>query len=260
MPGLKSRLKALAVGVLGASPLRNWPVTVRAGLAKGARWTAFPFSANWRIGGETDLADFVKGIGGAQGLSCWDLGAHFGIHTIGLARAAGPLGAVAGFEPDPVAFAKLERHVRMNGLANVKIYQAAASDRDGSLELIVTGGLGSTVTHARYEGEVPAAGTPSFDARSVRLDTLVERSEIRLPDLIKVDVEGHGAKALAGAMNSIAKSLPAIVFSNHSPQEWAGTAALLAPLGYSAVASYGGEVDWAADSGACTVIMKPPAR
>lgn len=260
MPDLKARLKAVGVAVLGASPLRYWPVTVRAGLAKGARWTAFPFSSNWRLGGETDLAEFVHSVGGVSGLNCWDLGAHFGIHTVGLARAAGSKGEVAGFEPDPVAFRKLARHVRMNGLANVRLFQAAASNRDGRIELIVSGGLGSTVTHARYEEEKPSLGTQIFDAPSVRLDTLVARSEIRLPDLIKVDVEGHGAKAIAGAMDSISASLPAIVFSVHSPDEWRDTGALLQPLGYAAVSASGQDVDWGTDPGACTVVMRATLR
>src|SRR5471030_3056217 len=108
--------KSFIASAVGASPLQYWPVTVRAGLAKGARWTAFPFSANWRIGGESDVAHCVARAGDLGGASCWDLGAHFGIHTIGLAMCVGPSGQEAGFEPDPVAFRKLSRHVRMNGL------------------------------------------------------------------------------------------------------------------------------------------------
>ena len=256
MTSLKARLKSYAVTALGASPLRHWPVTVRSGLAKGARWTAFPFSSNWRIGGESDLADFVRAFGSVQGLNCWDLGAHFGIHTVGLAKAAGSSGQVAGFEPDPVAFAKLVRHVGMNRLTNVKLFQAAASDRDGRLELIVSGGLGSTVTHARYESEVPSAGTTTFDAPSIRLDTLVECGEIELPGLVKVDVEGHGAKAIAGGMQSIARSMPAIVFSVHSPHEWGDTGALLRPLGYEAFTGAGLAVDWDSDPGPMTLVLR----
>ena len=259
VPGVRARLKSLAVAALGASPLQYWPVTVRAGLAKGARWTAFPFSANWRQGGEPDLGDVVRAIGGVDGMSCWDLGAHFGIHTVGLACAAGSEGEVAAVEPDPVAFRKLMRHVRMNELRNVKTFQAAASRVDGSIELIVAGGLGSTVTHARYEGEVPSESTRRFNSPSIRLDTLVARSEVRLPDLIKVDVEGHGAKAIEGAIDSIAKSLPVIVFSVHSPHEWRDTAALLEPLSYTAASTANRKVDWEADPGPCTLVLRPHA-
>lgn len=238
-------IKSLISSAIGASPIQYWPVTVRGGLAKGARWTAFPFSSNWRIGGEGDLAKCVERAGELQGACCWDLGAHFGIHTVGLARCVGPTGQVVGFEPDPVAFRKLAYHVKMNGLDYVKLYQAAASDLDGPLELIIAGGLGSTVTHAKYEDEIVNEESSKFVSQALRLDTLVDRGEIRLPDLIKVDVEGHGAKAIAGAARAIAKSKPIMAFSLHSPHEWSDTAAQLEPMGYRAydIAS-DREIDW----------------
>ena len=64
------------------------------------------------------------------------------------------------------------------------------------------------------------------------LDRLVERGEIRAPQFIKVDVEGHGAKALTGAQQTIARSRPVIVMSFHSPWEVEETKALLEPSGY----------------------------
>jgi FkbM family methyltransferase len=254
---MATKLRSLISNVLGASPLQFWPVTVRAGLAKGARWTAFPYSSNWRTGGEPDLATCVSRAGDLRGASCWDLGAHFGIHTIGLARSVGPSGAVVGFEPDPVAFKKLTYHVGLNRLHCVKLYQAAASDVEGPLELIITGGLGSSVTHARGKDETLAADAASFVGRAVRLDALVERGEIRAPDLIKVDVEGHGAKALAGAINAIAKSQPVIVFSLHGMTEWLGTASQLKPLRYRChdVAS-DREIGWDAYPGFGTVVFR----
>jgi FkbM family methyltransferase len=248
------------VAALGHSPLQYWPVTVRAGLAKGARWTAFPFSSNWRIGGEGDVARCVERAGDLRGKSCWDLGAHFGIHTVGLALAVGFDGQVAAFEPDPVAFLKLSRHIRMNRLSYVKPYQAAASDVDGRLELVVAGALGSTVTHAKYEDEKIDADTEVFYSNALRLDTLVSRGEIRLPDFIKVDVEGHGAKAIAGAINAIGKSHPTMAFSLHSQYEWTDTAALLRPLDYRAVDIVTNEqIEWDAYPGSCTVIFEVAA-
>jgi hypothetical protein len=51
----------LARGILAATPLAYFPVRVRKGPAKGARWTLLPFSANWRKGGgEQDVACALK--------------------------------------------------------------------------------------------------------------------------------------------------------------------------------------------------------
>jgi len=50
------------------------------------------------------------------------LGAHFGLYSVALALRVGPEGQVAAFEPNPVSFARLERHRRMNGLDRLKTY------------------------------------------------------------------------------------------------------------------------------------------
>jgi FkbM family methyltransferase len=90
-------------------------------------------------------------LGHVDGAVCWDFGAHFGIHTIGMAMQVGPQGQVASFEPDPVAFERLCRRVCINGLRHVRLYQAAASHKAGTLRLINSHGLGSAFSHFRYE-------------------------------------------------------------------------------------------------------------
>lgn len=62
------------------------------------------------------------GGGNISGWNCWDLGAHFGLYSVALALRVGPEGQVAAFEPNPVSFARLERHRRMNGLDRLKTY------------------------------------------------------------------------------------------------------------------------------------------
>ena len=79
---------------------------------------------------------------------------------------------------------------------------------------------------------VKTAATPTIPVRTIRLDDLVARGEIRPPDYIKIDVEGHGHHALGGAMESIRRARPVMLMGFHSPQEVAGTEALLQPLGY----------------------------
>src|SRR4051812_26846547 len=124
-----------------ATPIGLFPVRVRAGLAKGARWTAAPFSANWRLGGaEGDVAAALAYLDQPCGAVFWDFGAHFGIHTVGIAMKTGPSGEVVAFEPDPVAFARLTRHVRMNRLTNVILVPAAASRVRGEDILYLPGG------------------------------------------------------------------------------------------------------------------------
>ena len=245
-------------GVMTETGLQFCPVRVRAGLAKGAWWTAFPFSSNWRCGGEPEIERALRLLRQTKGAVCWDLGAHFGIHTIGLALEVGPHGQVCAFEPDPVAFMRLQRHARMNKLDNVRLFNLAASNTDGRLKMIVAAGLGSTVTHAKYEDEVVSPEYELLSVQCVRLDTLVEAGEVKSPAFVKVDVEGHGAKALAGAASTIERALPVIVLSVHSQPEWEGSRSLLQPLGYRPRGRWPeccGADAWAAPAGLEVVIL-----
>lgn len=203
-----------------------------------------PFSANWRIGGEKDLAAGLARLHRVEGAVCWDFGAHFGIHTVGMAMQVGASGQVVGFEPDPVAFARLERHVRMNRLANVRLYRAAASDENGEGQLVLHHGAGSTFSHFRYEDEPENPCTVKIGVVKVRPDTLCATGEIRRPDLIKVDIQGHGARALGGCVESIRLSRPVIVLSLHGNSEAIGVRDLLEPEGYTPHDLEGSALEW----------------
>jgi hypothetical protein len=116
--------------LLAATPLAHIPVRVQSGFAKGSRWTLLPFSTYWRYGGgERDVEIAVSYIPDLTGLVFWDFGAHFGIHTVGMAKQVGPLGQVAAFEPLPGPFSKLTRHVRLNDLRNVMLSNALCQIR-----------------------------------------------------------------------------------------------------------------------------------
>lgn len=226
-------VKAFVSGLLRITRLELWPVRVRSGIAQGARWTLYPWSAYWRGTQEPQLHQALLQLGDITGWTCWDLGAHFGIYSVGLARRVGVTGQVAAFEPNPVSHARLVRHARMNRLDWLKVFPAAVSDDAGSAELYTYGSLQSTTTHLPYEGESAGTATAPITIRTVVLDDLVSKGEIRAPDLIKVDVEGHGHKALAGARRSLSARRPILIVAFHSQVEVDGVLALLTPLGYT---------------------------
>jgi FkbM family methyltransferase len=238
-----SRIKDRVSSWLGRSPLALLPVRIRAGIARGARWTLLPHSAYWRRGGEGDVDAVAATLGPLTGLCFWDLGAHFGLYTVGLARQVGPTGQVAAFEPDPVSHARCARHVAMNGLENVRLFCAAVSDRAARQEFIVPE-AGATFNHLRYEDEPATAGEKTIQIESVVLDELVAAGRIRPPQLVKVDVEGHGAKAVAGALQTIRQHHPVLVMSFHSHAELNDTQALLEPLGYRCFENDGRPLGW----------------
>jgi FkbM family methyltransferase len=217
-------------------------VRVRRGIAQGARWTLFPWTSYWRGTHEPALQTALAELGGGDihGWTCWDLGAHFGLYSVGLARRVGATGQVAAFEPNPASFARLERHRRLNHLSWLKTYRAAVSDHNEGAELFTYGNLGTTTTHLPFDGESRPADSGVLPVRTVRLDDLVRAGELRPPQFVKIDVEGHGHRALAGMRGTLAATRPLIIAAFHSPEEIQGMMSLLTPLDY----------DWKAIGGA----------
>lgn len=225
---------AVARLLLGRTPLGLLPVRVRRGVAAGARWTLYPWTSYWRGTHEPAMQATLAalGQGDIRGWSCWDLGAHFGLYSVGLARRVGPTGQVAAFEPNPASFARLSRHARINGLSWLKPYAAAVSAESGSAELYTYGNLGTTTSHLPYDGEQRTNAVGALPIRTLRLDDLVRTGELRPPRFVKIDVEGHGHHALRGMRETLASARPLVVAGFHSPEEVAGMLALFTPLDY----------------------------
>lgn len=252
-------LQRLTARLLRATRLELLPVRVRGGVAAGARWTLFPWSAYWRGTHEPRVQASILALGGGDvtGWSCWDLGAHFGIYSIGLARRVGPTGEVAAFEPNPSSFARLRCHARRNRLPWLKLFPAAASDRAGSAEIYTYGDPGSTSTHLPNPGEPRQEACTPIGIETVRLDDLVAAGRVRPPRFVKIDVEGHAEPALEGMMATLARHRPILIIAIHSPEESAGVGRLLGGLGYSfASIEPGGQPPWLGHDLLCT---PPPA-
>src|SRR3989440_7307832 len=66
------------------------------------------------------------------GSLCFDVGANVGVYVLQFAHWSGPTGQVVAFEPNPIARAVLEKHVRMNGLAGrVQVVPLAIGEASG---------------------------------------------------------------------------------------------------------------------------------
>ena len=241
---MNKALKSAIRHLLKSSSLQYMPVRVRSGAAKGAKWTLFPYSSYWRGTHESEVEAAIRRYV-SRGSVCWDLGTHFGIYTLGMALTTGEAGRVYGFEPDPVSFKRCERHVRMNNLSWVELFNAGVSDTENSGHLIQGSDSGSPTAHFTHIEESSANSVTRIEVNRVVLDRLRASGKIQPPAFIKADVEGHGAYALSGAIHTIRTHLPVLTMSFHNQLELAGTREMLEPLGYRPYAVDGGEMPWA---------------
>lgn len=219
--------------ILSIPLIARLPVRVRSGIAEGARWSFFPWTSYWRGTHEPVVQARILALKpNWTGQHIWDLGSHYGLFAIGLGRRVGATGSVAAFEPNPLSYGRLCLHVRRNRLSHVRTFPFAVSDTAGTQRFFLYEGLETTSSHLAYEGETWNESIPTRDVTTVRLDDLVVSGKIPAPDFVKVDVEGHGHKALAGAAVTLARSRPVLMIGMHSDAEIAGILAVLMPLRY----------------------------
>jgi len=121
-----------------------------------------------------------------------DVGANIGSYTV---LAAGGAGAkVISVEPIPATFEKLQVNVVLNKLSErIELHCAGLSDTRRTLRF---SSEQDTMNHVLVHGEqVPAIEVPVLE-----LDDLLAG---RVPQIIKIDVEGHEKAVLSGAARTL---------------------------------------------------------
>jgi FkbM family methyltransferase len=139
---------------------------------------------------------------------CVDVGANVGVHTVRLARLVGPEGEVIAIEPDPDVVQRTNRNVALNGVANVRVISAAASERAGQTRLFRPGPWDTNRARASLLHHPYLTGI----TRTVPVVTVDDVCAGEPVSLIKIDVEGHEAAVVRGAAGTIAKYAPSVVF------------------------------------------------
>jgi FkbM family methyltransferase len=147
-----------------------------------------------------------------------DCGANIGYFTLTASKIVGPSGRVDSFEPSPANRARLEEHLKLNGVENVRVHALAADTQSKSLTFHQPTGELNHGQASVFASLVPQGETITVQAG--RLDETVDH----VPDVIKVDVEGAELIALQGAEKFLqsAKAPALIIEHNHESAAAAG--------------------------------------
>ncbi|MFI7422735.1 FkbM family methyltransferase [Nonomuraea sp. NPDC049684] len=195
----------------------------------GLTWAVRPASGD-RVGPgphEQDIWRLLQSFA-EPGSAFLDVGAHVGHFALRMARAFAKVVAV---EPNPVALGALHLNLQLNEIGNVDVQPVAAHDSGARLRLWdpydVTAGPCTRTLAAGEPATIPAdcitsalhhgeEGYGAFlgEADALPIDLILSRSRERIR-LVKVDIEGHEAKALAGAAETIAHHQPALLIEMH---------------------------------------------
>jgi len=139
------------------------------------------------------------------GMRALDIGANYGVYSVGIGKAVGPTGRVWAFEPSHDTSCFLQHTLTRNGLVQVVVDKCALSDRVGRGRLNV---------HANSELNSLAHG-PGESGDEVRVDTLdqaASRHGMRDIDFVKLDAEGEEVRILAGGGEFFRTEDPLVMF------------------------------------------------
>jgi len=156
---------------------------------------------------------------------CIDVGANVGVHTIRLAKLVGSRGEVIAIEPDTELAHRAGNNLRLNGLSNVRVIEAAADRRSGGKVILYRpDNLDSNKARASMLHHSYLTGS-TVEVQTVAIDDICPGPVA----LIKIDVEGFEQAVVEGAVSTIAHHQPAVIFEYapnlldgkaHSPFGW----------------------------------------
>ena len=126
-----------------------------------------------------------------QGDVVWDVGANIGLYTAQFCEWTGEMGFVVAFEPSPESCEQIRS--RLKECHWVRVENVALGEFDGAARLAIEG---DSVENHLIVGDGNGAGTTVAVFVS-RGDTMAEKLG-RVPDVIKIDVEGFEEEVLQG--------------------------------------------------------------
>jgi len=166
---------------------------------------------------------------------CIDVGANIGYDTLLASSVVGAAGKVVAIEAAPRIFSLLEQNVRVNRATNVRLVNAAVSDRRQTLTLYSGGvrNIGATTTLA-------SRGFPvETTVEAWALAQLLSPQEIASAKLIKIDIEGGELPVLKGLLAEVSRFPREIVVIveaswQDNPAEWESVFAQFVAAGFAA--------------------------
>ena len=151
-----------------------------------------------------------------------DIGAHWGIYTLGASRAVGPQGRVIAVEPNPASADIIEAQLTINGVRNCRLHRVGLSSQPAELVLRMPAGTDhSWCTFRPLEQAGQGVAVPVHRADALLGDLPADRNI-----LVKIDTEGYEHQVLRG-FGELA-NLSRIAFVLEVTDEWlraAGTSA-----------------------------------
>jgi FkbM family methyltransferase len=139
-----------------------------------------------------------------------DMGANHGSFSLIAAKAVGPSGVVAAFEPQPRLASLIRRSFDANGFAQATVREIACSDREGVAEFYVPRhDSGSASLSSSYVAQL---SHQHIQVRTARFDEAMDWKRFPGTVFMKLDIEGSELAFFSGAEAMLVNRQPIILF------------------------------------------------
>ncbi len=143
-----------------------------------------------------------------EGMTSVDVGANWGYFTLVAAHLVGATGRVVSVEADPRAHATLAWNISSNGLRSVRVVAAAAADEAGTLSFTAYGtDLDANANFGLVLASPSGREGRRFDVAARPLDEILDEAQVERVDVLKMDIEGAEARAIAGLSRRLSAQL-----------------------------------------------------
>ena len=144
----------------------------------------------------------------------WDIGANVGLYTELFCKWVGPSGNVVAFEPNPEATAQLQK--RLADCHWLSVEKVALGSREEECTLVVGNYLMGG--HVHYDVETKVSGESKISIQGTTGDRVCGRLG-RIPQVLKIDVEGFEEEVLLGLDRTLASpDVRAVMIEVHFQQ------------------------------------------
>ena len=161
-------------------------------------WTDFKLWLD-RVSPENkSIKELEKRVSGAKAV-VYDIGANCGSFTLRLADAAGAGSEIRAFEPNPIMYARLQKNLSMNTVAQtVVVHNCALGAESGTAKLnLVPGNFGEASLKAEK------ANAETVEVKVEPLADFFEDADGFERIMIKIDVEGYEDVVFAGFFDKV---------------------------------------------------------